>query len=230
MSERTIEVRILRYKPGAIDPPRFQSFQVSVGAGTTVLAALEQIRRDLDPGLMYRHSCHHSACGTCACRVDGVERLACTTRLLALGTETVTLEPLRGFPVVGDLVVDVCGFYADIDPAWDTLRPVEPPAGAAHGEGGLQRFEECIECGACVSACPVDRAQPGFMGPAALAALNAQRVKHPADEPALLALAGTERGEKRCERALRCSRVCPTGVFPARHIAELRSRLRGRTF
>jgi succinate dehydrogenase / fumarate reductase, iron-sulfur subunit len=225
MSERIFEIRILRWKPGAIDPARFESFRVGVEEGATVLDALERIRRELEPGLMYRHSCHHGSCGTCACRVNGVERLACTTRLRDLGAEAVTLEPLRGFPVVADLVVDVRGFFADIDPAWDCLRAVAPPAGAAAGEGGLQRFEDCIECGACVSACPVDRAQPGFMGPAALAAVNAQRLKHPAEEPALLALAGTERGQARCERALRCSQVCPTGVFPARHILELRKRL-----
>jgi succinate dehydrogenase / fumarate reductase iron-sulfur subunit len=226
MNTRTIEIRILRYKPGVIDPPRFETFRVSVGEGATVLDALERIRREQDPGLMYRHSCHHSSCGSCACRVDGVERLACTTRLQDPGGDTVTIEPLRGLPVLGDLVVDVRGFYADIDPAWDCLRPVDPSAGGTAGEGGLRRLEDCIECGACVSACPADKARPGFMGPAALAAANNQRLKHPEDEPALLARAGSERGEARCERALRCSRVCPTGVYPARHIMELRKRIR----
>jgi succinate dehydrogenase / fumarate reductase iron-sulfur subunit len=228
MSERIFEIRILRWKPGAVEPARFESFRVAAEEGATVLDALERIRREQDPGLMYRHSCHHSSCGTCACRVNGVERLACTARLRDLGAGAVTLEPLRGFPVVADLVVDARGFFADIDPAWDCLRPADPPAGAAPGAGGLRRFEDCIECGACVSACPVDKAQPGFMGPAALAAANAQRLKHPADEPALLALAGSERGEARCERALRCSQVCPTGVFPARHIMELRERLKNK--
>jgi succinate dehydrogenase / fumarate reductase iron-sulfur subunit len=227
MNTRTLTIRILRCKPEVIEPARFESFRVAVGEGATVLDALERIRREQDPGLMYRHSCHHSSCGSCACRVDGVERLACTARLLDLGGDTITLEPLRGFPVLGDLVVDVSGFYADIDPAWDCLRPVDPPIGNSAGEKGLQRLEDCIECGACVSACPVDKARPGFMGPAALAAVNAERLKHPEREPALLALAGSERGEARCERALRCSRVCPVGVYPARHIMELRKRIRG---
>ena len=111
------------------------------------------------------------------------------------------------------------------------LPAARRPARGGRGRGGrpdtgfstARQFEDCIECGACVSACPVDKAQPGFMGPAALAAANAQRRKHPADEPALLALAGSERGEARCERALRCSQVCPTGVYPARHIMELQA-------
>jgi succinate dehydrogenase / fumarate reductase, iron-sulfur subunit len=226
MTERTIEIRILRYKSGEIDPPRFQPFTVAAGEGTTVLDALEQIRRTQDPGVMYRHSCHHSSCGTCACRVNGLERLACTTRLLELGTDAVTLEPLRWLPVVADLVVDMQSFYTDIDPGWDYLRSTAEARTVPAGTEGLQRFESCIECGACVSVCPVDKLQPGFMGPAALAAINAQRLKHPAEEPDLLAVAATERGERRCERALLCSRVCPTGVFPARHIMDLRRRLR----
>ncbi|HSV94301.1 MAG TPA: 2Fe-2S iron-sulfur cluster-binding protein [Desulfobacterales bacterium] len=226
MPERTVEIRILRYKPGVIDPPRFETFRVSVGEGATVLDALERIRREQDPGLMYRHSCHHSSCGSCACRVDGVERLACTTPLQDPGGDTITIEPLRGFPVLGDLVVDMRGFYADIDPAWDCLRLADPPIGSSAGEKGFRRLEDCIECGACVSVCPAYTSSPGFMGPAVLAAANAERLKHPEQEPALLALAGSERGEVRCERALRCSRVCPTGVYPARHIMELRRRLR----
>jgi succinate dehydrogenase / fumarate reductase iron-sulfur subunit len=222
MNPRTLTLRILRYTPGVIDPPRFESYAVTAGEGTTVLEALEQIRRTQEPGLMYRHSCHHSSCGTCACRVNGVERLACTTHLLELGADPVTLEPLRWLPVVADLVVDMGAFYTDIDPAWDYLRAIDAPA---TGEPPLVRFENCIECGACVSVCPVDKLRPGFMGPAALAAVNHQRLKHPEDEPEMLALAGSERGEQRCERALHCSRVCPTGVYPARHIMDLRKRL-----
>jgi succinate dehydrogenase / fumarate reductase iron-sulfur subunit len=223
MTERTLDVRILRYKPGVVDPPRFQSYAVTADERTTVLEALEQIRRTQDTGLMYRHSCHHSSCGTCACRVNGIERLACTTRLLELATDPVTLEPLRWFRVVADLVVDMAGFYTDIEPGWDTLRPIDA---TRQGAVGLQRFENCIECGACVSVCPVDKLQPGFMGPAALAAINNQLDKHPEEAGDLLALAGSERGERRCERALLCSRVCPTEVYPARHIMELRRRRR----
>ena len=222
MNTPTLTLRILRYLPGEIDPPRFQSFSVAAVEGTTVLDALEDIRRTADDGLMYRHSCHHSSCGTCACRINGTERLACTTRLQALGRGVVTLEPLREFPVVADLVVDMCRFYTDIDSGWDYLRSVEDADPAQR----LLRFEDCIECGACVSVCPVDKLRPGFMGPAALAAVNAERLKHPEREADLLAFAASARGERRCERALLCSRVCPTGVYPARHILELRHRVK----
>ena len=196
MSTRTINIRILRWKPGAIDPPRFESFRVRAEEGATVLDALERIRREQDPGLMYRHSCHHGSCGTCACRVNGVERLACTTRLRDLGAGAVTLEPLRGSRSLRTWWSTCAASSPTSTPPGTACGPPSRPRGLRPGRAGCtvfkaRRFEDCIECGACVSACPVDRAQPGFMGPAALAAVNAQRLKHPADEPAMLAIAGT---------------------------------------
>lgn len=215
---RTIEFKISRFKPGAIDPPRFHSFALEVNAAMTVLDGLEQIRLTQDPTLVYRHSCHHSACGTCACIVNGSERLACTTRVFDLNVATVVLEPLRGFARIADLAVGMSGFYRDIDPDWAMLRAAEPLDG-----GAALRLENCIECGACVSVCPASRTHEAFMGPAALAALHNQMKKTPTDQRnALMARAAAPDGERLCERALACSRVCPTGVYPARHIAELR--------
>ena len=66
MWEKKVRFKVFRYKPGAIDPPRYDTFEVTVGPRTTVLDALEIIRVDDDPSLMYRHSCHHASCGTCA--------------------------------------------------------------------------------------------------------------------------------------------------------------------
>jgi succinate dehydrogenase / fumarate reductase iron-sulfur subunit len=216
--------RILRFKTGRIDPPRHQEFELAVGADTTVLDSLEQLRLEQDSTLMYRHSCHHSSCGTCACMINGVPRLACVTRVLALGTTKVTLEPLAGYRKIGDLVVDMRDFYADLSEEWSGLRPVEirERKGLPQSQPGFERFENCIECGCCVAACPAAGDSEGFMGPAALAAIHNEMLKSPAKKSALLALADGERGQRLCRRALNCSRVCPTDVYPARHIADLR--------
>lgn len=219
-SSRVVQFKIDRYKPGCIDPPRVDRFSLAVAPETTVLDALERIRLTRDPTLVYRHSCHHSACGTCACIINGVERLACVTRVLALDSDTVSLSPLRGFARIADLAVAMTSFYRDIDPLWQTLRPAEPIAGASRT---ALRLEDCIECGACVSSCPAARAHQAFMGPAALAALHNEMNKLPAaDQAGLLQIAAGPRGERLCQRALHCSRVCPTRVYPARHIADLR--------
>jgi succinate dehydrogenase / fumarate reductase iron-sulfur subunit len=227
MSLRKITLRILRYKPDRFDPPRYQEFALKADPETTVLDALETLRLQQDPTLMYRHSCHHSSCGTCACKINGRERLACITRIDELEDSVIELAPLDGFTASGDLVVDMSPFYADMAPDWDYLKKcakvqTTPPP---EGVNAYERFEDCIECGACVSACPVTPKKNGFLGPAVLAALSAELKKSPQRSKHLLATAGDDRGERLCDRALNCSRVCPTGVYPARHIADLRKLL-----
>ncbi len=190
MPTKKVIFKIQRYKPGHIDPPRFQEFTIEVDPATSVLDGLELIRLEQDSTLMYRHACHHSSCGTCACKINCVERLTCITKIQELQGDTITLTPLEGFKPIGDLVVDMNRFYDDISEDWSYLKKAEKVKSAdlQAGIGHFTRFENCIECGACVSACP----------------------------------AGSKRGEHLCERALSCSRVCPTGVYPARHLADLR--------
>ena len=112
------------------------------------------------------------------------------------------------------LCVDVCPtdsiHFVDDDPEWPTYY-IDP--------------DTCIECGACVSACPATHTNARFMGPAVLSAMHIELKKYPPKEKELISLAGNERGVRLCERALKCSRVCPTGVYPARHIADLKGQL-----
>jgi succinate dehydrogenase / fumarate reductase iron-sulfur subunit len=227
MGPKPITFRISRYKPGIIDPPRFQEFELTSDENTTVLDGLEKIRLTQDAALMYRHSCHHASCGTCACKINGQARLACITRVLELNSSTITLEPLAVFKRLGDLVVDMRALFKDIDQDWSYVREAENVESGIRPDGidCFTRFENCIECGACVAACPVIDKNNDFMGPAALAALHREMLKSPQRKSELLALAGANRGEQLCDRALNCSRVCPTAVYPARHIADLRRKL-----
>jgi succinate dehydrogenase / fumarate reductase iron-sulfur subunit len=223
----SIEFRILRQRPDGGDPPWFQSYGLNVDDAMTVLDALEQIRLTQDNSLMYRRSCHHSACGTCACMVNGKQRLACTTNVHELNTRVVTLEPLEKFPCLGDLVVDMTRLYQEMGPDWSLLKTARPiaPQPTPQGES-VQRLENCIECGACVSACPVSTTNTAFMGPAALAALNAELGKVTGEAAQILRnRAASPDGQTGCDRALACSRVCPAGVYPARQIADLRRML-----
>jgi succinate dehydrogenase / fumarate reductase, iron-sulfur subunit len=224
LPQQTLIFRILRFKPGVLDPPRFQDFEVQATETMSVLDGLEQIRLEHDATLMYRHSCHHSSCGTCACQINDRPRLTCITNALGLQTEVITLEPLPGFVCEGDLVVDMRAFNQPLDPEWSYLREIESPDAdrTPAGVERVTRLETCIECGACVAACPAVHADSPFMGPAALAAIHTELDKSPHQREALLELAGGEAGERGCERAIECSRVCPTGVAPAKAILELR--------
>jgi succinate dehydrogenase / fumarate reductase iron-sulfur subunit len=225
-----VEIRILRQQPNGGRTPCLQSFHLQVDSRMTVLDALEQIRIFQDHTLIYRHSCHHSACGTCACMINGTPRLACATRVLDLDDTAVVLEPLAGFPCLGDLVVDMTVFQHRLDPDWSILKKAEPVPGASWTEENTAlQLEDCIECGACVAACPVSRKTDRFLGPAALAALNRERGKVSGPQNAsLLQWASGPYGAAQCDRVLTCSRVCPTRVYPARHIADLRRALAGR--
>lgn len=238
MAEREVTFRVFRYKQG--DPaPHYDTFTLRVDDRTTVLEALQTIRRDLDPTLMLRHSCHHASCGTCGMRVNGREVLACVTRVADLGPK-ITVEPLQNAPLVTDLVVDMGPFYARfVQPgrpfvrASEALPQAEPPGwliaegrDPQSGLAGYERFENCIECGLCTSACPVMASDPAYFGPAALAAAW-RVVEEPRgrDPQAALRWADDEHGCWRCHLAFECSEVCPSAVDPGRQIMRLRRRL-----
>jgi succinate dehydrogenase / fumarate reductase iron-sulfur subunit len=224
MSENSVIFRILRFKPGVIDPAGFQAFSLSARTGMTVLEGLEEIRLTQDATLMFRYCCHHASCGTCACTINGTPALACTTRIADLKTEVITLEPLRNFACMGDLVVDADGLFKHIPAKWTNLRTCENASvkRRPHGIDQLLRFENCIECGCCMAVCPVVPAQTEFVGPAALAALSSEMRNRPANRQALLDIAAGPGGADLCRRHLGCSRVCPSEVYPARHIADLK--------
>jgi len=221
---KTITLKILRFKPGVIDPAQFQRHSVSVNDEATVLDCLELIRSLHDNTLMYRHSCHHAACGTCACVINGKEALACTARVKDFEDGELTLTPLKGFTPVGDLVVNMSAFFNNLSDQWSGLTTIEWPSSQddSSKSGTVQKLENCIECGSCVSACPPARHNSHFLGPAALAAIHREMIKTPQKWPQMLKLARGEHGERHCQRHLACSKVCPTGVYPARHIAEIR--------
>ncbi len=208
-ASRRIVFRILRGE--------WEDYPVPVSPGDTVMDILERLKRDRVPDLLYRHSCHHGSCGTCGCRINGRERLACTANVWEMETEVVTLEPLRGHRIIGDLAVDPADLFRDLPSHSAYLREIEKYP-------GYLRFEDCIECGCCVSACPVlspEKKRP-FLGPAALAAWSRERINHPGTNAEALEKAALPEGTAACDRAFECSRVCPTGVAPGKHIQLLR--------
>lgn len=228
MVEKKVQFKVFRYKQGQA-APSFETFDVTVNERTTVLVALQDIRRDDDPTLILRHSCHHASCGTCGMRVNGKEVLACVTNVMELDTPTVVVEPLNNAPLIGDLVVDMDPFFDRYNEAeMPTIRQSEFLAEAELPEGIAQytRYENCLECGLCLSACPVAGSDPAYLGPAALAA--AQRVvaePRGHDAMAVLNWVDNEDGCWRCHVAMECTEVCPSDVDPGGAIMALRGQL-----
>ncbi len=144
-----------------------------------MLDAVERVWAFHDRTLTFRHACHHSTCGACGMRVNGVEKLTCITpvRSITHNNGIIKVEPLRNFPLVSDLVVDVSHFFQD-------LERTQTPQVVSNRQGKLdyesisnleedkERLVDCIECGLCVSACPIALTDKSYLGPASLAGLQ----------------------------------------------------------
>ncbi|MCL4805506.1 MAG: succinate dehydrogenase/fumarate reductase iron-sulfur subunit [Anaerolineae bacterium] len=233
MAEQIIEFKVQRYKQGQ-PAPTYQTFKTLCDDNTTVLVALQDIRRDQDGSLVLRHSCHHASCGTCGMRVNGKEELGCVVKVLDLGTSTVTVEPMRNMPIISDLVVNMEPFY-------DRYNAVGMPyvrqseyldeADLAEGLEAYQRYENCIECNLCVSGCPIMGSDELYLGPATLAAAR-RVIEEPRGVPTkpLLDWVDSENGCWRCHVAYECNTACPSEVYPGDQIMALRRDLTKRKF
>jgi succinate dehydrogenase / fumarate reductase, iron-sulfur subunit len=236
-----VTLLILRQKrsegPEVLSRPHFDRFEMEVNPEEYLLDAIERVWAFHDRSLCFAHACHHSTCGACGMRVDGKEKLACITTLSSL-TEyggTLKIEPLRNFPVVSDLVVDMGGLFRNmqqvghrpvnssvVEPLVSRLSRPEKNAQA----GDFTRLSDCIECGLCVSVCPSAATDTDYLGPAALAGAHQRSLAEKgALDKSLLRIVDNEAGLWRCHSAFECSAVCPSNVDPAGRIMALRSRV-----
>jgi succinate dehydrogenase / fumarate reductase iron-sulfur subunit len=223
--------RIFRYDPRQDLEPAYRSYVVDCPSHWTVLMALLEIASRKDASLAFRRSCRHGICGSCAMTINGENRLACETRLAALEHEPIEVEPLRSFPVIKDLVVDMGGLFE----RYELVRPYlisrsEPPEKerlqSPQQRKLLDGSYECILCGACTSSCPSYWARRDFLGPAALLAAS-RWVLDSRDEATdeRLEQLDSPRGLWRCHDIFNCVEACPKGLNPTRAIATLRRRV-----
>lgn len=221
MNERTVAV----YRTAT---RKTDEFTVPYNERTTIIDALEYIRLQEDPDLMYRQSCHHGSCGTCGVAVNGEFVLACIKRLADIPEDQpVRIEPLPTMHQIGDLAFDPAEFFNEFPEDITYIRSSEVNSDAAVPSDmeRYERFEDCIECGLCVTSCPVEE---DWMGPAALASIHRMVEKEPDQADRWLDLAADARGVERCAKNFSCSRVCPTGVAPGKRITLLGSAIKKR--
>lgn len=223
------KVNFFVYRKKGNEAPHYDRFELDVNPDEYVIDAIERIWAFKDRSLVYAHACHHSTCGACGMRVNGVEKLTCITYIKDVTKDggTVRIDPLRNFPVVSDLVVDMgslfrkmemVGHYPVISVA---VEPAESnlPKQVREEKREFIRLADCIECGLCMSVCPAAGTNEDYFGPAPLAGAH----QHGLDgNVSLLNLVDSANGLWRCHSAFECTTVCPSNVDPAGRIMALR--------
>ncbi|NPB06305.1 MAG: succinate dehydrogenase/fumarate reductase iron-sulfur subunit [Aquificae bacterium] len=205
------------------DPERYERYELPYEEGDTLLTALQKIKEEHDPSLSFRAFCRAGICGTCAVKVNGFPKLACREQLrpYALTGEVIKVEPLDGFPVIKDLVVETEGMVERakncelwVKPKQKNL-PIPPEVNRK-----IEKGADCILCFACQSYCPQTRERE-YAGPLFFAKLH--RFCHdPRDADAEKRLEEAFKGELyHCLSCDKCSSACPKEVSPADLIREL---------
>jgi fumarate reductase iron-sulfur subunit len=226
-----VVLKVFRWSPGFRE--RIQRFWVPAKEGMTVLDALLDAQRRLDPTLAFRYACRVGMCGSCGMVVNGRERWACRTLLKSLRSAIVTVRPLYHFPLVRDLVVDLAPLAEQTARVGGVFVPAEgaPPGAARIGRDAperrrIDRAIECIGCGLCMSACTMVANDPRFPGPAALNRLftvreDSRDAGHGDRGGAVLV---SEDTLMRCHTQANCTEVCPMEISPTESILALRRR------
>ncbi len=198
----------------------FRSFETDVWYGMVVLDAVRAIQAEQAPDLAVRWNCKAGKCGSCSAVVNGMPRLMCMTRVRQMDiTRPITVEPLRAFPHVRDLVTDVSWNFE----VKKRIRPFRPPP-PHNGDGSWtmaqsdversQEFRKCIECFLCQDVCHVLREHhrhADFIGPRFLA-YTASLEMHPLDTEDRLEELRTVHGVGYCNITKCCTKVCPEGI------------------
>ena len=197
-----------------------QDYTVEVNEGEVVLDIIHRLQATQAPDLAVRWNCKAGKCGSCSAEVNGRPRLMCMTRMSTFDpAETVTVTPLRAFPVMRDLVTDVSFNYekAREIPAFTPPKDLQPGEYRMQQEdvNRSQEFRKCIECFLCQNTCHVvrdhDENKPAFAGPRYLMRI-AELDMHPLDVADRRDAAQDEFGLGYCNITKCCTEVCPEHI------------------
>ena len=199
---------------------KFQDFAAEVSGGMVVLDAVHQIQAEQAGDLAVRWNCKAGKCGSCSAEINGIPKLMCMTRLNTLPLDKpVTVEPMKAFPHVRDLVTDVSWNY-EVKQRIPKFKPRRPDAPdgtwrmAQEDVDRVQEFRKCIECYLCQDVCHVLRdhhMHEEFIGPRFLVYAAALEM-HPLDEADRIPALRAEFGIGLCNITKCCTTVCPEGI------------------
>jgi fumarate reductase iron-sulfur subunit len=223
VSDRIV-LQVTRYRPERELNPTTQEYEIPLHEEWAVLDGLNHIKDQVDGTLSYRWSCRMGICGSCGMIVNGEPRLTCATFLTDYSPGPVRIEPLRHFPVIRDLVVEIGDFMRKLPEVkpWlirDEDAAAEPQTELPQTPAELDEYKQysmCINCMLCYSACPIVGLEEGFLGPAVIAL--AQRYNLDSRDDGArerLDVLSTPEGVWGCTFVGECTEACPKGVDPA---------------
>jgi succinate dehydrogenase / fumarate reductase iron-sulfur subunit len=212
------EFKVWRGDPDGGD---LKDYTVEVNDGEVLLDIIHRLQATQVPDLAVRWNCKAGKCGSCSAEVNGKPSLMCMTRMNTfVPEETVTVTPLRAFPVIRDLVTDVSFNYEKAR----QIPAFSPPKGVAAGDYRMQQldversqeFRKCIECFLCQDVCHVvrdhDDNKKAFAGPRFLIRA-AELSMHPLDSnPDRAEFARDAQGIGLCNITKCCTEVCPEHI------------------
>jgi len=213
----TFTMKVFRGQPGQGD---FRDYRVDVDEGMVVLDVIHRIQATQAPDLACRWNCKAGKCGSCSAEINGKPRLMCMTRMdtFAAG-ETISVAPIRTFPLIRDLVCDVSYNYVkakQIPP----LRLKPPDADGKYrmmqeDVDRAQEFHKCIECFLCQDVCHVIRDheehKPAFSGPRFFIKVAGLDM-HPLDTRDRTEFVRAQGGIGLCNITKCCTEVCPEHI------------------
>jgi succinate dehydrogenase / fumarate reductase iron-sulfur subunit len=225
-----VTLKIQRFDPEADAKPHWKEYNVEVEPTDRLLDALHQVKWHQDGTLAFRRSCAHGVCGSDALTINSVNRLACKVLMADLGSR-VTVEPLRGFPIIKDLIVDMDPFfekYRSVKPYLINYDP-PPPSERYQNQEDRARIDDttkCILCGACTGSCPSFWGNREYVGPAAI--VQAHRFIHDSRDQGAnerLEILNDRNGVWRCRTVFNCVGACPREIDVTRAIGEVKKYL-----
>ena len=205
---------------GDADGGEFKEYTTELSEGMVVLDAMHQVQAEQAQDLAIRWNCKAGKCGSCSAEVNGMPKLMCMTRMSDLPTdEPITIQPLKAFPPIKDLVTDVSWNY-EVKKKITPFKPREPDFEDGSWEmhqsdvDRIQEFRKCIECYLCQDGCHVLRdhhMHEEFVGPRFLV-YSAALEMHPLDTEERKKELREDQGVGLCNITKCCTKVCPEGI------------------
>ena len=201
---------------GEKDNGTFKNYEVPIEEGMVVLDAIHWIQQNEDPSIAVRWNCKAAKCGSCSAEVNGRPQLLCKSRMDKLEPgEEITVQPIKTFPHMKDLVTDVSWNY-EVN---KKIVPFTPKPGhnwVVYQEDieRVQEFRKCIECFLCQNVCHVLRdhdRKDGFYGPRFMVRLAGLEM-HPVDDANRLKMVKEDAGVGFCNITKCCTEVCPEDI------------------